>query len=73
MQAFKPCARCEQELPEKAFNQTDDLFCRQCYEDLSRIINDKYDVIEAAYFRAKLRRMKKSDIQRVPAQAARAG
>ena len=55
MQALKPCARCEQELPEAFFEGKDAVFCKRCADDIQDILRRKYSVIEAAHFRAQLR------------------
>ena len=55
MQPLKPCARCEQELPEAFFDTSDAMFCKRCTEEVTEIIRKKYSVIEAAHFRAQLR------------------
>jgi hypothetical protein len=55
MQALKPCARCEQELPEAFFEGKDAVFCKRCADDIQHILRRKYSVIEAAHFRAQLR------------------
>lgn len=59
MQALKPCARCEQELPESFFNHPDDLFCKRCTVEITEIVRSKYNVIEAAHIRAQMRRSSK--------------
>jgi hypothetical protein len=55
MQALKPCARCEQELPESFFDARDAMFCRRCDEEINAILRKKYSIIEAALIRAQLR------------------
>jgi hypothetical protein len=55
MQALKPCARCEQELPEAFFEGKDAVFCKHCADDIQDILRRKYGIIEAAHFRAQLR------------------
>ena len=55
MQALKPCARCEQELPESFFDAKDAMFCRRCDEEITAILRKKYSIIEAAHIRAQLR------------------
>lgn len=55
MQALKPCARCEQELPEAFFEGKDAVFCKHCADDIQDILRRKYSIIEAAHFRAQLR------------------
>ncbi|MGB1287449.1 MAG: hypothetical protein ACPG7F_13000 [Aggregatilineales bacterium] len=55
MQQMKPCARCEQELPESFFDADDSMFCKKCTGEVTDIIRKKYSVIEAAHFRAGLR------------------
>ncbi len=56
MPDLKPCVRCEQELPPAAFSHAEDVFCKECMEEIVGIIRSKYSAIEAAHFRAKLRR-----------------
>jgi hypothetical protein len=56
MQPLRPCPHCEQELPEAAFPSDDALFCKHCTREVTEIIRKKYGVIEAALFRAKLRK-----------------
>ena len=56
MPELKPCIRCEQELPPSAFSAVETLFCKECTEEVVGIIRSKYSAIEAAHFRAKLRR-----------------
>ena len=56
MMTLKPCSRCEQELPPSDFSEPDSLFCAACTEDIVAIIRSKYNAIEAAHFRAKLRK-----------------
>lgn len=55
MQSLQPCARCEQELPEAFFDSRNAVFCNRCSEEAHDILQRKYSVIEAAYFRAQLR------------------
>jgi len=55
MQAMKPCARCEQELPEAWFEGKDAMFCKRCADEVNEILSKKYSIIEAAHFRAQLR------------------
>jgi len=55
MQSMQPCARCEQELPEAFFEAEDSMFCKRCTAEVTEILRQKYSVIEAAHFRAKLR------------------
>lgn len=55
MQPLKPCARCEQELPEAYFEGKDAVFCKRCTENINELLQKKYSIIEAAHFRAKLR------------------
>lgn len=59
MQPLRPCARCEQELPEAFFDGDGTIFCKRCTEELTEIIRSKYNLIEAAYYRAQLRRSSK--------------
>lgn len=56
MMELKPCTRCETELPPAAFDRSDSIFCKTCTEEIVSIIRNKYNAIEAALFRAKLRR-----------------
>ncbi len=56
MQPLKPCARCEQELPEAFFDREDSMFCTHCTAEINDILNKKYSIIEAAHFRAQIRR-----------------
>lgn len=60
MQPMKPCARCEQELPEAFFDTNEAMFCKRCAEEMTDIVRKKYNVIEAALFRAQLRRSGKA-------------
>lgn len=55
MQPMKPCARCEQELPEAFFDDNESMFCKRCTNEVTEIIRQKYSIIEAAHFRAQLR------------------
>lgn len=55
MQPLKPCARCEQELPEAFFEGKDAVFCKRCNENINELLQKKYGIIEAAHFRAQLR------------------
>lgn len=55
MQSLRPCARCEQELPESFFKTSDEMFCKRCSQEINEILRKKYSVIEAAHFRAQLR------------------
>ena len=65
MQALKPCARCEQELPEAFFEGKDAVFCKHCADNVQDILRRKYGVIEAAHFRAQLRLRSKQLKQRL--------
>lgn len=56
MTELKPCVRCEQELPPAAFSDPENVFCKTCTEAIVDIVRHKYSAIEAAHFRAKLRR-----------------
>ena len=56
MTELKPCVRCEQELPPSAFSDAENMFCKDCTEEIVGIVRSKYSAIEAAHFRAKLRR-----------------
>lgn len=55
MTELKPCMRCELELPLSAFDSPDSMFCKDCTEEIVEIIKTKYNAIEAALFRARLR------------------
>lgn len=55
MQPLKPCARCEQELPEAFFEGQDAMFCKSCADEVNDLLRKKYNIIEAAHFRARLR------------------
>jgi hypothetical protein len=55
MQKMQPCARCEQELPEAFFDSFTAPFCKRCTHDVTDILRRKYNVIESAHFRARLR------------------
>jgi hypothetical protein len=55
MQPLKPCARCEQELPEAFFDSRDAMFCKRCNDEVNDILRSKYSIIEAAHFRAQMR------------------
>lgn len=57
---LKPCIRCESELPPAAFDRSDSVFCKNCTEEIVSIVKSKYNAIEAALFRAKLRRQSRS-------------
>ena len=63
MAELKPCIRCEQELPPAAFLNADDVFCKACTEVIVGIVRSKYSAIEAAHFRAKLRRRSKDAME----------
>lgn len=52
----RPCARCEEELPLSRFESLDAPFCRSCMEEAYAILRNKYSIIEAAVWRARLRR-----------------
>ena len=56
MSQLKPCVRCESELPLGDFPHPESAFCKNCTEEIVSIIRTKYNAIEAALFRAKLRR-----------------
>jgi len=47
--------RCESELPLSEFDSPDSIFCQDCTEEIVEIIKNKYNAIEAALFRARLR------------------
>lgn len=70
MQALKPCARCEQELPESFFEAKDAMFCKRCDEEVSAILRKKYNIIEAAHIRAQLRQSHRKLQQKMTAQNA---
>ncbi len=53
---LKPCVRCESELPLSDFPHPESAFCNSCTNEIVNIIRTKYNAIEAAVFRAKLRR-----------------
>ena len=57
---LKPCIRCESELPPAAFDRSDSVFCKNCTEEIVSIVKSKYNAIEAALFRAKLRRQSRA-------------
>ena len=63
MPELKPCVRCEQELPPAAFSDPDSIFCAACTEEMVGIVRSKYSAIEAAHFRAKLRRRSKDAME----------
>ena len=63
MGELKPCIRCEQELPPAAFSDPDSAFCKDCTEVIVGIVRSKYSAIEAAHFRAKLRRRSKDAME----------
>ncbi len=65
MQPLKPCARCEQELPEAFFDRDDSMFCIHCTAEINEILNKKYSIIEAAHFRAQIRRSSRKLQQRL--------
>lgn len=56
MTELKPCMRCESELPLSAFDSSESMFCKDCTKEIMEIISNKYNAIEAALFRAKLRK-----------------
>lgn len=56
MTELKPCVRCERELPLSAFSDGEALFCQACTDEVVGIVRSKYSAIEAAHFRARLRR-----------------
>jgi len=70
MQQMKPCARCEQELPEAFFDSTDSMFCKRCADEVNRLLRKKYGIIQAAHFRAKLRHNSKLLKQRMRGHTA---
>jgi len=55
--------RCEQELSLSAFDSPNTMFCKECTEEIVDIIKNKYNAIEAALFRAKLRQSSKGVIE----------
>lgn len=77
MQAMRPCARCEQELPEAFYDTPDSHFCKRCSREVTELLRRKYTIIEAAHFRAQLRRRSRVLQQRLtqslPTQAAATG
>ena len=70
MQALKPCARCEQELPESFFEAKNAMFCKRCDEEITAILRKKYNVIEAAHIRAQLRHSSRKLQQKMTASTA---
>ena len=60
MQPLKPCARCEQEFPESFFDSKESVLCKRCNEEFNTILRKKYNIIETALLRAKLRRSHKN-------------
>ena len=63
MTALKPCSRCELELPPAAFSDSDSPFCASCTDEIVAIIRSKYNAIEAAHFRAKLRKRSRAAVE----------
>jgi hypothetical protein len=61
---LKPCGRCERELPPASYDHEDAMFCKQCTREISKILSQKYNAIEAAVIRAKLRRGVKNRLPR---------
>ncbi len=59
----RPCSRCELELPPSAFADGETAFCKACMEEIVGIIRSKYSAIEAAHFRAKLRRRSREALE----------
>jgi hypothetical protein len=55
MQKMQPCAHCEQELPEVCFDSPQAVFCKRCNDEINRRLRKKYNIIQAAHFRAQLR------------------
>ncbi len=55
--------RCEAELPPADFTDPENIFCKRCTEEIVGIIRSKYSAIEAAHFRAKLRRRSKDAME----------
>ena len=64
MTELKPCTRCEAELPPAAFERSDSIFCKNCTEEIVSIIKNKYNAIDAALFRAKLRKQSRDDMDK---------
>lgn len=60
---LKPCVRCEQELPPAAFSDAGNMFCKTCTEEIVGIVRNKYSAIEAAHFRAQLRRRSRAAME----------
>ncbi len=60
---LRPCVRCEQELPPAAFSDAENIFCQACTEEIVGIIRSKYNAIEAAHFRAKLRQRSRAALE----------
>lgn len=56
MRTLRPCARCEEELPESAFESPKAAYCRHCAHEMDEMVRTRYHIIETAYFRAQLRR-----------------
>ncbi len=56
MSELKPCVRCESELPLSEFPHPESAYCKNSTDKIVTIIRPKYSTIEAAHFRAKLRR-----------------
>lgn len=55
--------RCERELSLSAFDSSHSMFCKECTEEIVDIIKNKYNAIEAALFRAKLRQRSKDVLE----------
>lgn len=72
MQPLKPCARCEQEIPEAFFEGKDAVFCNHCAAEVNEILSKKYSVIEAAHLRAQLRLSSKNVKKHLKSQAINA-
>ncbi len=62
MTELKPCMRCESELPLSEFDSSESMFCKDCTEEIVEIVKNKYNAIEAALFRAKLRKRSKGAV-----------
>ena len=72
MQPLRPCARCEQEMPEAFFEGKNAVFCNHCAAEVNEILSKKYSVIEAAHFRAQLRLSSKNVKKQLKTQAINA-
>lgn len=63
MTELKPCMRCESELLLSEFESSDSIFCKDCTEEIVEIIKNKYNAIEAALFRARLRQKSREVVE----------